>query len=244
LKALELDDQLAEAHTSLGGVLSDYDWDWTGAETRYARGIELNPSYATGLQWYADHLSRLGRHDEAVAQARRAREIDPVAPTSTFFTAWVYYLARRYDKAVDFARQTVELEPSYLPAWRVLGWAHEENGRLQEAIHAHRNSASLSGGSPHFQGQLGRAYALAAKPAQAREVLEDLVRRSGDTPVSSLDLAILCAALGEIDRAFEHLERAFDEHAEHVPYLAVLPRVDPLRADPRFDLLVRRLKLP
>jgi TolB-like protein len=225
-------------------VLSDYDWDWTGAERSYERAIALNPSYVTAHHWYADHLSRLGRHGEAIAQARQGREIDPVAPTSTFFMAWVHYLARRYDEAIDLGRKTVELEPSYLPAWRVLGWSYEEKGRLQDAIHAHRKSASLSGGSPHFQGQLGRAYALAAKADQAREVLDDLMKRSGDAPVSSLDIAILHAELGETDRAFERLGRAFDEHAEHVPYLAVLPRVDSLRSDPRFDALLRRLNLP
>jgi serine/threonine-protein kinase len=244
LKALELDGQLAAAHTSLGAVRSDYDWDWAGAERSYERAIALNPSYAIAHQWYADHLSRLGRHDEAIAQARQAREIDPVAPTSTFFTAWVHYLARRYDEAIELARKTVELEPSYLPAWRVLGWSFEEMGRHQDAIHAHRKSASLSGGSPHFQGQLGRAYALAAKPDQAREVLDDLVERSAEAPVSALDVAILRASLGDTDRAFEWLERAFDEHAEYVPYLAVLPRVDSLRSDPRFDALLQRLSLP
>jgi serine/threonine-protein kinase len=244
LQALRIDDGLAEAHTSLGGVLGDYDWEWTEAEAEYKRAIELNPNYVTARLWYADHLARMARHGEAVRQARWGLEIDPLSLVSNFFLAWVLYFARLHDRAIDQARRTLELDSSYVAAHRVLGWAHEEQGEHNEAIAAHETASRLSDGSPGFHAQLGRARALAGATDAAREILDELKRMSSETPVSSMDIAIIHAALGERDAAFASLGRAFDEHSEHVPYLGVNPRVDALRDDPRFDALLGRLGLP
>ena len=183
----------------------------------------------------------MGQYRDALTAARSAKEIDPLSPMSGFTIAWVHFWGHRFEDAIAEARKVLELEPNYVAAWRVLGWAYEEEGKATAAIEAHLEAASLSKDSPGFAGQLGRAYALADRTDEAREVLAGLEQRAGS--VSSLDIAIVHAALGQKDQAFTWLTRACDEHAEHVPYLKVNPRVDSLRSDARFDDVLRRLKL-
>jgi serine/threonine protein kinase/tetratricopeptide (TPR) repeat protein len=243
LKALELDDDLAEGHTSLAAVMTDFEWQWDGAQREYERAIELNPSSVTAHYWLADHLSRMGRHDEAIARVDAALDIDPLSPTGTFFGAWVRFYARRYDDAIEMARKALELESNYMPAWRILGWAHEERAQYDEAIEAHQRAAAISKGSSNFAAQLGRAYALAGRTDEAQQVLDDLKRRATNEPVSSHDVAVLYAALGDHEQAFEWLGRACDEHSEHVPYAGVNPRLDALRSDARFAAVLERLNL-
>jgi serine/threonine-protein kinase len=243
LRAVELDDNLAEAHTSLAAVMSDYDWDWDGADREYRRAIELNPNYATAHSWYAEHLSRMGRHEEAVALVRRVPELDPASIFSGMIVAWILYFARRYDEAIEQGRQTLELDPNYATAYRILGWAYEETGLYDEAISAHLRASELTDYGLNFTAQLGRAYALAGRQDEARKVLAELRKTSAETYVSSLDIAIIHAALGEIDPAFEWLERAYEERADHLAYLKVNPRLAALHSEPRFQELLRRLGL-
>jgi TolB-like protein/tetratricopeptide (TPR) repeat protein len=244
LRALELDESLAEAHTSLAAVLTDYDWEWSGADREYLRALELNPNYATAQSWYAEHLSRMGRPDEAIAKARRALELDPVSIFSSMLVAWILYFARRYDEAIDQAQATLELDPDYATALRILGWAFEETERYDEAIAVHRRACDLTNRRPNFAAQLGRAYAIAGRTTEARAVLAKLTDSTADSYVSALDLTIIHTALGDHEQAFECLERAFEEHSDHLPYLAVNPRLDALRDDPRLDNLLRRMGLP
>jgi len=243
VKALALDDGLAEAHTSLAAAMSDYDWDWAGAEREYRRAIELNPNYVTAHFWFADHLSRVGRHDEAIEQARRAVEIDPLSLTGRFMVAWTLYFARRFDQAIEQARKALELDVNYPPAHRVLGWAREECGEYAEAIAAHRQATELSGNALNFKASLGRAFALAGRKEDARKILAEVTGPAGNGRIPSFAVAVIHTALGEHDAAFEWLTRACDEHSEHIPYLKVSPRLDPLRSDPRFAKLLARLKL-
>jgi serine/threonine protein kinase/tetratricopeptide (TPR) repeat protein len=231
LKALELDDELAEAHTSYAAVLTDYDWDWIGAEREYRRAIELNPSYVTAHAWYAEHLSRMGRHEEAILEAKLARELDPLSLISNVIVAWILFFARRYDEAIEHCNKTLELDPNYATAHRILGWTYEETGQFAAAIKAHAKAAALSGDSPNFRGQLGRAYALAGRIDEAREILDELKELSTRTPISK-------------DQALEWLAKAVDERSDHAPYLMVNPRVDPLRSVPRFQKLLDRMGLP
>jgi serine/threonine-protein kinase len=243
LKATELDDSLAEAHTSLAAVMTDYDWDWEGADREYRRAIELNPNYVTAHSWYAEQLSRMGRHDEAIAEARRAWELDPLSLSSSMIVAWILYFARRYDAAIEQARHTLALDPKFATAHRILGWACEETGRHDEAVAAHERASELTGRQPNFAGQLGRAYALAGRRDDARRVLQELIEASKTTYVSSLDIAIVYTALGERTEALDWLERAHDEHADHLPYLGVNPRLDALRDEPRFVRLLEQMGL-
>ncbi len=244
LRAIELEDTLGEAHTSLAAVLTDYDWDWAGADREYRRAIELNPNYVTAHSWYAEHLSRMGRHDEAVAEARRALELDPVSIFSSMLVAWILYFARRYDEAIRQATETLDLDPEYATALRILGWAYEETGRFEEAIAAHGKACELTQHRPNFEAQLGRALAIAGRTEEARQVLADLTKVSTESYVSAFDIAVIHTALGDRERAFEWLERAFEERSDHLPYLGVNPRLDDLRGDPRFRDLLTRMGLP
>jgi tetratricopeptide (TPR) repeat protein len=243
LRAVELDDNLAEAHTSLAAVLSDYDWDWEGADREYRRAIELNPNYATAHSWYSEHLSRMGRHEEAVATVRKVPELDPASIFSGMIVSWILYFARRYDAAIKQGLRTLEVDPDYATAYRILGWAYEESGRHDEAISAHLRASALTDYGPNFTAHLGRAYALAGRQDDARKVLAELMKVSEGAYISSLDIAIIQTALGEVDLAFEWLERAYEERADHLPYLKVDPRLDPLRDDPRFENLLQRMRL-
>ena len=233
-RAVELDETLAEAHTSLAAVMTDYDWDWEGADREYRRAIELNPGYVTAHSWYAEQLSRMGRHDEAVAEARRARELDPLSLVSGMILSWILYFARRYDESIRWARRTLDLDPDYATAFRILGWALEETGRYDEAIAAHEKAVLLTEGQSNFAGQLGRAYALAGRNDEARKVLKDLLEESERSYVSSLDICIIYTALRDKQKALDWLERAYRERADHLPYIRVNPRLDPLRDEPRF----------
>jgi tetratricopeptide (TPR) repeat protein len=243
LRAVELDERLAEAHTSLAAVLADYDWDWDGTEREYRRALELNPNYVTAHSWYAEHLSRMGRHDEAIAEAKHARDLDPLSLLSGMIVAWILYFARRYPESIEWSRRTLELDPNYATAHRILGWAYEESGHYDEAIAAHRRAIALTHGQPNFASHLGRAYALAGRADEARTVLDELLALSRQTYVSALDIAIIHTALADHERAFEWLERAYAERADHLPYLKVDPRLEPLRPDPRFAALLRRMRL-
>jgi serine/threonine-protein kinase len=243
VRAVELDESLAEAHTSLAAVMTDYDWDWKGADREYRRAIELNPSYVTAHSWYAEQLSRMGRHDEAVSEARLARELDPLSLVSSMIVSWILYFARRYDEAARQALGTLELDPAYATALRILGWTYEELGRFDDAIAAHTKASDLTERQPNFAGQLGRAYALAGNELAAREVLGELVKLSERVYVSSLDIAIIYTALDDNNTALEWLERAYAERADHLPYIKVNPRLDGLRSEPRFQKIMEQMGL-
>ena len=242
-RAVELDDTLAEAHTSLAAVMTDYDWDWEGADREYRRAIELNPNYVTAHSWYAEQLSRMGRHDEAVFEARLARKLDPLSLVSSMIVAWILYFARRYDEAARQALRTLELDPAYATALRILGWTYEELDRFDDAIIAHTKASDLTERQPNFAGQLGRAYALAGNERAAREVLGELIALSERVYVSSLDIAIIHSALGDTTLALEWLERAHAERADHLPYIKVNPRLDGLRSEPRFQKIMEQMGL-
>ncbi len=243
LRAVQLDDSLAEAHTSLAAVLTDFNWDWRGADREYRRAIELNPNYATAHSWYAEQLSRMGRHDEAVAEARRALELDPVSIFGNMLVAWILYFARRYLEAIAQATRTLELDPDYATALRILGWGCEETGRYEEAIRAHSRAMDLTGQRPNFTAQLGRAYALAGRCGEARGILAVLMETSRETYVSALDIAIIHAALGDVDTSLDWMDRAYEERSDHLPYIRVNPRLDVLRGHPRFQDLLQRMGL-
>jgi serine/threonine-protein kinase len=242
-RAVELDDHLAEAHTSLAAVLTDYDWDWAGADREYRRAIELNPGYTTTHAWYAEHLSRMGRHDEAVAEVRLVPKLDPASVFSHMIVAWILFFARRHDEAVEEARRTLERDPDYATAHRILGWAYEERGQYDEAIACHRRASELTGHLPNFMAQLGRPYALSGRRGEALALLERLAQDSETTYVSSLDIAIIHAALGDHPTALDRLDRAYEERADHLPYAGVNPRLDSLRSEPRFQRLLDRMGL-
>ena len=239
-KALELDPDLAEAHLALAYTKKD-GWHWQEAEASYKRALELKPNLAAAHGAYSAYLSVLGRHDEAIAEARRAGDLDPFSPFFKMNTAFVLFLARRYDEAIEDLKKTLELDRNNSNAHLILGLAYTEKGMYPEAIAAHQEAIKVDKISPSLQISLGTAYARAGEREQAEMLLRQL-RESGSL-ISSADLAIFHTALGEREQAFASLEQAYAAHDIQLQYLRVAPAYDPLRDEPRFDELVRRIQL-
>lgn len=247
-RALELDPNLAEAHTSLAVAKMEYDWDWEGAEREFRRAIELNPSYATGRHWYSSYLAAMGRHNEAMEQSRRAQELDPFSLIINTSIGHRYYLSRKYDQAIEQYRRTLELDPNFAVAHFNLGLAHEGKGAFSEAIAEMQKALALSGGSARMQAGLGHVYGIAGRKSDAKRILDELKQRSKHTRISAYAIALVCVGLREKgkgkDETFEWLEKAYGERSSSLPYLNVDPRFDDLRQDPRFQNLVTRIGLP
>jgi serine/threonine-protein kinase len=240
-RALELDPASAEAHTSLAYQLCFHDWDWTAAERAFVRSLELQPSYATGHQWYAEFLVMVERGDEAIAEARRARELDPLSTVIAVTHADVLYFCRRFEEAATVLRTALQVDPSFVHGHTDLGRTCSQLGLHDEAIAAYRTAARLREMDPDTMPGLGHAYAMAGRVEDARRVLArlDELRRTGF--VSAHGSAVIHVALGETDRAFEWLERAIEERDSGLVWLRVNPRLDAVRDDPRFLALMARI---
>jgi len=243
-KALELDEALAEAHTSLAVIKSEYEWDWLGAEREFKRAIELNPNYATAHHWYSDHLGIMGRHEEAIAEIKRAQQLDPLSLIINTVAGVRFHWARRYDEAVEQLRKTLEMDPNFAVAHDWLGQVYEQMGQDESAIAEHQKAIRASGGSSQVVAALGHTYAAAGKRNEALRILADLNERRKMAYVSPYDIAVIHVAFGEKDQAFEWLEKAYQERASPIVVLKVDPRLDPLRSDPRFQDLLRRMNFP
>lgn len=242
-KAIEIDPQSAEAHASLGLVLH-HRWDWQGAESEFKRALELDPQYANAHHWYGDYLSVKGRHDEALLEARRALKLDPLNLMISTWVALRYYLAQKYDLAVEQSRTTVELDPSFAAAHLVLGEAYRQTDRHEEALAELKTAAKLSGDNPLYLAQLAVAHAVTGQRTEALRILTQLQKTSTERYVSPYGLAQLHAALNNKEQAFRWLQTAYDDRAVWMSYLAVDPVFDRYRSDPRFQDLLRRLRLP
>jgi TolB-like protein/predicted Zn-dependent protease len=243
LRALELDPQLAEAHSALGFSRMFYEWDWMGTEQAYRRAVALNPGYATAHQWLAEYLVSQGRFDEAIAEARHAHHLDPLAFIMGTTLGDVLYFSRRYDEAIAELHAIVQMEPNFVHAVNDLGRAYTERGMFAEAFAAFADAARRRGGDLRSSAGLARAYALAGRQAEARAGLATLVERTQRQFVSPFAIGTIHAALGEHDQAFEWLERALAEHDTAMVWIKVHPRVDVLRDDPRMESILQRMHL-
>jgi len=245
MKALDLDDTLAEAHTSLARVLAAYDWDWPGAEKEYKRAIELNPRYAIAHEWYGGYLEVTGHHNEAIAERKRAQELDPLSLIINFELGLAFYYARDYDQAIEQFQKTLELDPNFPPVQQFLPAAYEQKGMYGESIAGFKEWATLKGGSEwsFSMAGLGHVYAVSGQKGEARSVLDELKQLSGEQYVPSSSIALVYVGLGEKDQAFAWLEKGYEERSFQMQCLTVEPRWDSLRLDPRFADLVRRVGL-
>lgn len=244
LKAVELDPSLAEAHASLAYIKTYYEWDWQGAEQDFRRALELRPSSAEVHHRYSRYLTTVGRHQEAMAELKRAQELDPLSKLLHANLAMILYFARRYDDAIEQLQQTLELDPKFSTAHWGLGLSYQQKGMMKESIAALEKAREISPRSVNALASLGNAYAASGERAKARAILADLRKQSRQKYVSAYQFALIHAGLGENDEALRWLEQAHDERATLLTYAGMDPRFDPLRSDPRFTSLLRRIRLP
>ena len=244
LRALELDDGLAEAHASLGYVKHRFEWDWTGAEKEFRRAIELNPEYAAAHQWYGWFLISETRFDEAQAEFRRAEQIDPLSLYTNLTAGAASYYSGQYDKAAAQYRKVIEMDPSFWLAHRWLGKTYERLGKYDEAIREYQTVVSLHGGNMAQAPALACVYAEAGRKTEARQVLADILRAAKQKYVSPHSLAMIYATLGDNDQAFAWLAKDLQEHDDNLVFLRVEERFQSLRSDPRFADLVKQVGIP
>ena len=241
-KALELDGALGEAHNSLAFCLDGFDWDFNSAGKEFQRAIELNPGYATAHHWYAWHLSLLGRYDEAIAEMKKAENLDPLSLIINADLAELLVLAHSYDESIGQSRKTIEMDPNFALAHNQLAQAYLQKHMNDEAIAELQKAAQLSGGSSTVLANLARAYAASGKRSEAIKLLDDLKKRSNPIYSHGSEIAVVYAALGDTDQAMNWLEKGYEERFN--PGVLLRPGFDPLRSDPRFEDLMRRIGLP
>jgi serine/threonine protein kinase/TolB-like protein/Tfp pilus assembly protein PilF/alpha-beta hydrolase superfamily lysophospholipase len=241
-KALEIDDTLAEAQTSVAYVKYQYDWDWSGAESGFRRAIELNPGYATAHQWYALELAGMGRMDEAMREIKRTQELDPLSLIANVNAGWIFYHSRQYDRAIEQDRKSLDMDPNFARGHWAISEPLEQAQRYDEAIAELQRARQLDE-TPIMLALLGHVYAVTGKENDARKIIEELNGLSKRMYVDPYFLAEIYAALGERDQAFQELERAYDQRSSWLVWLKVEPKLDSLRSDPRFNDLLRRVGL-
>ncbi|MDP9191980.1 MAG: tetratricopeptide repeat-containing serine/threonine-protein kinase [Acidobacteriota bacterium] len=236
-RALALDDDLAEAHTSLAYAIHTYEWDWPAAESAYKRAIALNPNYATARQWYAEFLTATGRFDEAAQQGKKALELDPMSPIINAVVAFNSTMARRYDVAIEQGRRTTQLFPDFMPGHAYLGLALLESGKPHDAIAAFTASQKLQDIVVVFT-WLIRAHRATGDAATAERLTKELEQRGRREYLPPYYMAALHAHSGNRDRAFAELDRALSERTGALVWTKVDPALDPLRSDARFAAVV------
>jgi TolB-like protein/DNA-binding winged helix-turn-helix (wHTH) protein/Tfp pilus assembly protein PilF len=246
MKALQLDDTLVEAHTSLARVLFVYDWDWPAAEKEFKLAIELNPRYAPAHQWHGGYLSATGRFREADAEKNRALELEPLSLVINFEVALAFYFSRNYDQAIDQFQKTLELDANFPPPHTYLPAAYEQKGMFEEAIAGFQRAITVTKGADKIlaMASLAHVYAVSGRKTEARKMLAELQRLSEHSYVPAHDVALVYAGLGEKGKAFAWLDKAYEEHSFNLSHLKVEPRFDSLRSDPHFADLLRRIGLP
>jgi DNA-binding winged helix-turn-helix (wHTH) protein/TolB-like protein/Tfp pilus assembly protein PilF len=243
-KALELDQDLAEAYNSLAYANLYYDWNFESAEKAFLRTIELKPNYSVAHQWYGNLLTARGRWDEALLSFRRAQDLDPLSPVITAVPAWTYYYARQYDKAIEPCGKAIELDPNFALAHTWLGQAYERKGDHQRALTEFKQALNISKGAPEVAALLAHAYAVAGDRNSALVIVDELIERSKHRYVSPYHIATVYVGLGDTESAFKWLEIALKDRQHVMIFLNYDPRLDDLRSDARFQDLSRRMGLP
>jgi TolB-like protein/Tfp pilus assembly protein PilF len=241
LKALSLDDNLAEAHASLAVITQNYDWDWQTSEKEFRRAIALDPNYATGHHWYAEHLALLGRFDEAEYEMGRARQLDPLSLIMQTDATVFLYFARRYDQSIDQFRAVIEREPNF-PRTNILASAYAQDGRYDDALAEIKKwrRADDQIWIPPLEAQID---AQQGRPGDARRALQDLRALTRGRPVKPWAFVEGYAGVGDKDQAFLWLQKSISEHSPGLTSLKVNPTLDPIRSDPRFPPILRQMGL-
>jgi len=240
-KALEIDDRLAEVHTSYASLLMLSKWDWANSEREFKLALELNPNYATAPHWYSQWFWSMGRLDEALRMISLAAELDPVSQAILKDKGLAFYYDRQYDNAIEMAQKTLELDPNYAAAHRLLSLAYQGKEMFDDAIAENQKWGSITGNKIETTLALAQIHAVAEQVEAARKLVEVVGRDPLVIDQAYRGLALVHAALGENDFAFECLEKGYERREESVLSLKVDPKVDPLRSDPRFTALLKRI---
>ena len=242
LRAIEIDETLAEAHTALGYTIFWYDWDWQAAEKQYRRALELDPNRSEAHFGYAHLLSNTGRHEQALFEIKLAKELDPVSLVTNALEGQILFFAEKPDESLDQLNKTIDLNPNFWLSHLFVSAVYIEKGMFAEAAAEARKAGDISGNS---LSEAYRAYALAkwGKGAEARAVLDELLQQSKTHYVAPYSFAIVYNGLGESDKALDYLEKGFAEKNVLMVFLKVEPKWNNLRMEPRFIELVKRMRL-
>ncbi len=242
-RALEIDDELAEGHASLGYARLYYDWDWPGAKESLLRAIELKPNYGSARQWHAGGLAALGQFDEALVEMTLALELDPLSLSISENMGVLLYLARRYEQAIAQMRSTLEVAPQLAIVHCDIGYCYEQLGKRAESIKEFEKAAEIACGNTRILSGLGQAYAVAGERDKALRIIEELHQLSAQEYVSPYSFALIYIGLGEKDEAFAWLDKAYEQRYPGLVFLGVDPEMDSLRSDSRFQNLLNRVGL-
>jgi eukaryotic-like serine/threonine-protein kinase len=242
-KAIALDETLAEAHTSLGWVTFIYDWDWTAAERQFRRAVELNPRYSTAHQWYSWFLAAMGRFEESLEHGRTAAELDPASVSIRRSMGWLQYYARQHDGALDNLRRGLAMDPTAAETHRLLGLVYLQQGSLDEAAAAFKEALANSPNDSLALAGLGHVAARRGRADEAMAILAELDAKAKLRYVSPVAQAQLYVTLDQRDRAFEWLDRAYQDRRGWLAYLKIEPMLDGVRDDARFQRMLERMRL-
>jgi len=241
-KALEIDDSLAEAHTSLASIYHN-EWNWPEAEREFKRAIELNPNYATAHHWYSIYLATVGRFDESVKEAKKAAELDPLSLIISASLGNRLNEARRYEDAINQCRKTLDMDPNFGLAHLCIGISSVNEGHFQEGITELQKGVELLPGNPYAMGHLGIDYALSGDQARARDVLNKL-KNPSQPYLPAYSIALVYAGLADKEQTVSWLKKGYAERNDEIVYMKIEPVLDPIRSDPRFQDLLRRVGFP
>jgi tetratricopeptide (TPR) repeat protein len=244
LKALEIDETLAEAHTSLAMIRCSYDWDWGAGEREFKQAIALNPNYAWAHHWYAIQLAQMGRHAEAELEIRAARQLDPFSLIVNAVAGLLLFFRREYDRAVSDLQDTLKLEPNFWHAQLYLGYAYFAKGLHEKAIDCVERATVLSGHATYPTSMLGSFHALSGNVTKAIEILHQLEERAKESYVPPFYFSNIHYGLGDLDATFSCIERALQDHDPAVLFFNNWPLLsERFRSDPRFVKMLKRIGL-
>ena len=242
-KALTIDNTLAEAYTALGQYEAYYEWDWNGAEDKFQKGIALNPNYPLLHHWRSLNLIAMGRMDEARAAMRRALELDPLLLVTNVNLGRIDYYEGHYDQAIKQYQRALELDKDFMRTHLRLGLAYVQQGRYHEALTEYNKALEIAGDTPQIRAHIAHVMAVSGKKSEALAGLAELQERAKRQYVPPYDIALIYVGLGEKDKAFAWLEKAYNDHSTEMIYFKVDPMLTPLRTDPRYENLLRRMRL-
>jgi tetratricopeptide (TPR) repeat protein len=234
MRALQMDDSLAEAHAAMGFIHFYYDWDKSAAGSEFQRALSENPHDAMAHSWYAESLAAKGRFAEAIAEAQTALHDDPLSLIVSSNAGWTFALAGRYDQSVETLKKAIEIDPDFPRTHFRLAEVYEARGQYALAIPEFEKAVKLSGGDPYYEGSMGHAYAASGRSSQAHGILQELLSRAQRHYVPSYAIALIYAGLGDKDQAFHWLQSAVEDKSTSMVFLESDPEMASLRSDSRF----------